>query len=115
VSWAPSGRSILGELPSTTDDSDGDILAYSFDTGSFRSLGVSGRGPQWLIEGKRLLYLNGDGLYSCEFPSGMKTRLFTLPGSVSRRFEYLPASGDLFFEVRESHGELWRARIYAGS
>jgi hypothetical protein len=110
TAWWQSDTALLGARPATDDDVDTPIVSYAIDTGRVRELGIRGRGPQWLVEDRLLLFLRGSTFFSRDMTSGAEYPLLTVPGAVSNRYA-LAADGTVYFDMQESRVELWTARL----
>ncbi len=81
ISWSPDG-SLLAADWQRPDRSTG-VLIYSFATKKFRLVTREGRWPQWLPDGKRLLYQREGGLAVLNLASGRKQ--WVLPDGTLRK------------------------------
>lgn len=61
-SWSPDGRLLAGDAHGEREDGteSGGIALYSLETGEYRQLTDFGLYPQWLADGRRLLFLAGE-------------------------------------------------------
>jgi Tol biopolymer transport system component len=110
TAWWQMDTALLGALAATDDEADTPLISYGLDTGTVREFGVRGRGPRWLVEGRVLLFLRGNGFHSLDVITGAERQILSLPGAVSNRYA-LSADRMLYFDMEESRAELWTARL----
>ena len=85
TSWSPDGTRLAGTLEAKDGPSIPGVVVYSLQTRTYERLTQAGSVPQWLRDGRTLLYLDEGKILRCDL-SSKATRLVLAPppGSVFR-------------------------------
>ncbi len=97
ASWSPDGTRLAGALESKDGPSIPGIVVYSLKTRTYERLTPTGSLPQWLHDGRTLLYLDEGKIFRCDIASKVSRLLLAPPpgsvfGSVS-----LPADDRMLY------------------
>jgi serine/threonine protein kinase len=107
-----NGEYIAGQVKVERDRRRG-LLAYSMKTNSYIPILDRGEGPQWLMDSRRLLYLE-DGEFHVVDWQTKRTKALGLSLDVSERrfFSYTlaPDNKVLYFIHQERESDIWEAR-----
>ena len=111
--WSPDGRHIAGTLPPAAGGSG--IVVYSLDTRAMDKISPFGDAPQWLPDGRRMVFVWRNKLYLEDVATRKTSELLSFErdqlalGSVSRDGRWL------YFSRTISEGDLWSLESKRGS
>ena len=104
--WSPQGDRIAGVLPPAAGGSG--IVVYSLASRAIQTISDFGDAPQWLPDGRRIVFAWGSRLYLADTASGEVRELYTLEddvlglGSVSNDGRWI------YFSRTVTQADLWR-------
>jgi hypothetical protein len=103
-SVSPDGKRFAGSTGQLEGGVPG-LWLYSLDSKSYEQLTDRGFYPQWMPDGKRLLFLDGAGLSVIDVAS-KQIRSIPLPRPI-RWFDCAPDFRTLYLDERTSEADIW--------
>jgi serine/threonine protein kinase/Tol biopolymer transport system component len=99
TSWSPDGTRLAGILEAKDGSSIPGVVVYSLQTRTYERLTQAGSVPQWLRDGRTVLYLDEGKILRCDL-SSKATRLVLAPppGSVFRSVS-LPGDNRMLYAL----------------
>ncbi|HVT14887.1 MAG TPA: protein kinase [Thermoanaerobaculia bacterium] len=102
TSWSPDGQWLAGDT-----DRPGVVL-YSFQTARYSKVTESGSLPQWLHDGRRLVYLDGEKVFLLDVRSrAARPVLAAPPGSTFTWVSVGPDDRVLYLAHKRGEGHIW--------
>jgi Tol biopolymer transport system component len=112
TSWSPDGRILAGEL-NRVGVFGGGVALFSIESHRYERLTTTGRFPEWLADGRRLLYWNEDNLLLLDTKT-RRSRVLASDVRVSLPGAHLTLSKDnrwLYIITSDSEGDIWLATL----
>jgi Tol biopolymer transport system component/serine/threonine protein kinase len=105
-SWSPDGRKLAGnKLPAGAPIS---ILVYSLETQHYEELTYFGRGPVWLSDSRRLLFLHQGKLRLIDSPSKKVRELLSVaPNEFGNGVTLSRDDRHLYFSLVTTEADIW--------
>jgi Tol biopolymer transport system component len=98
TSWSPDGKRLIGTI--LGDKKEEEIALFSFDTGAYQVLPVSGNSPVWVDDGRAIFLLDGS-LELLDTRTGAAHRLMSPPERSAFKVVAVSRDGRDLFVVRE--------------
>jgi serine/threonine protein kinase/Tol biopolymer transport system component len=98
TSWSPDGRRLIGTV--LGDKEEEEIALFSFDTGGYQALPVSGNGAVW-VDDARAIFLRNGSLELLDTRTGAAQKLMSPPERSAFTVVAVSRDGSNLFVVRE--------------